>query len=70
MILLFTPSYTLLLEIKDISGTLTLDSEFNQLTKNYNGIVTGFSDPITQANRQKLFLQRFFYDHQLVLPPI
>jgi hypothetical protein len=67
--LLFTPSYTLLLEIKNISGTLTIDSEFNQLTKNYNGIVTGFSNPITQANRQKLFLQRFFF-HQLVLPPI
>jgi Nuclease-related domain len=68
--LLFTPFYTLILEIKNISGTLTIDSEFNQLTKNYNGIVTGFSDPITQANRQKLLLQRFFYDHQLVLPPI
>jgi Nuclease-related domain len=68
--LLFTPFYTLILEIKNISGTLTIDSEFNQLTKNYNGVVTGFSDPITQANRQKLFLQRFFYDHHLVLPPI
>jgi Nuclease-related domain len=68
--LLFTPFYTLILEIKNISGTLTIDSEFNQLTKNYNGVITGFSDPITQANRQKLFLQRFFYDHNLVLPPI
>ncbi|MGR3766571.1 nuclease-related domain-containing protein [Rossellomorea sp. NS-SX7] len=68
--LLFTPFYTLILEIKNISGTLTIDSEFNQLTRTYNGIDTGFSDPITQANRQKLFLQRFFYEHNLVLPPI
>jgi Nuclease-related domain len=68
--LLLTPFYTLILEIKNISGTLTIDSEFNQLTKNYNGVKTGFSDPITQANRQKLFLQRFFYDNNLVLPPI
>lgn len=68
--LLFTPFYTLILEIKNISGTLTIDSEFNQLTRNFNGIETGFSDPITQANRQRLFLQRFFYEHNLVLPPI
>jgi Nuclease-related domain len=68
--LLFTSFYTLILEIKNISGTLTIDSEFNQLTRNYNGIETGFSDPITQANRQKLFLQRFFYEHNLVLPPV
>jgi Nuclease-related domain len=68
--LLFTPYYTLILEIKNISGTLTIDSEFNQLTKNYNGVETGFSDPIMQAQRQKLFLQRFFYNHNLVIPPI
>jgi Nuclease-related domain len=68
--LLFTPFYTLILEIKNISGILTIDSEFNQLTRNYNGIETGFSDPITQVNRLKLFLQRFFYEHNLVLPPI
>jgi hypothetical protein len=68
--LLFTPCYTLILEIKNISGTLTIDSEFNQLTKEYNGAVTGFSDPITQARRQKLFLQRFFYDNNLIIPPI
>jgi Nuclease-related domain len=68
--LLFTPFYTLILEIKNITGTLTIDSEFNQLTREYNGVVTGFSDPITQANRQKLFLQKFFYNHNLVLPPV
>jgi Nuclease-related domain len=68
--LLFTPHYTLILEIKNISGTLTIDSEFNQLTKNYNGTETGFLDPIMQAQRQKLFLQRFFYDHNLIIPPI
>jgi hypothetical protein len=68
--LLFTPYYTLILEIKNISGTLTIDSEFYQLTKEYNGVVTGFSDPITQARRQKLLLQRFFYDNNLIIPPI
>jgi hypothetical protein len=68
--LIVTPFYCLILEIKNISGTLMIDPEFNQLTKHYNGIETGFTDPISQAQRQKLFLQRFFYDNKLVKPPI
>jgi Nuclease-related domain len=68
--LLVTPYYCLILEIKNISGTLTIDPEFNQLTKYYDGIETGFSDPISQAQRQSLLLQRFFYENKLVMPPI
>ncbi|OAT83101.1 hypothetical protein A6P54_05775 [Bacillus sp. MKU004] len=68
--LLVTPYYCLILEIKNISGTLTIDPEFNQLTKYYDGVETGFSDPISQAQRQSLLLQRFFYENKLVMPPI
>ncbi|MCA1056446.1 NERD domain-containing protein [Rossellomorea aquimaris] len=68
--LLVTAYYCLILEIKNISGTLTIDPKFNQLTKYYDGVETGFPDPISQAQRQKLLLQRFFYDNNLTMPPI
>ncbi|MFI8684601.1 nuclease-related domain-containing protein [Rossellomorea sp. NPDC077527] len=68
--LLITSFYSLPIEVKNISGTLTIDPEFNQFTKSYKGIETGFPDPITQANRKKLFLQRWFYNNKLPCPPI
>lgn len=49
--LLVTPYYSLPIEVKNISGTLTIDPEFNQLSKRFNGIETGYPDPITQAKR-------------------
>ncbi len=68
--LLFTPYYTLILEIKNILGTLTIDSDFNQLIRSYNGIESGFQDPVMQVKRLILFLQQFFLDHKLTIPPI
>lgn len=67
---LVTPFYTLPIEIKNISGTLTIDPEFNQLTKQFNGNETGYPDPITQATRQKLFMQKWFHNNKLPCPPI
>ncbi|BCB04208.1 nuclease-related domain-containing protein [Bacillus sp. KH172YL63] len=68
--LLLTSHYTLPIEVKNISGTLTINPEFNQFSKIYQGIETGYPDPITQARRQKLFLQRWFYNQKLPCPPI
>jgi hypothetical protein len=68
--LLVTPHYSLPIEIKNIAGTLTIDPEFNQLSKHYQGIETGYPDPITQAKRQMLFLQKWFYNNKLPCPPI
>jgi hypothetical protein len=68
--LLVTPYYSLPIEIKNISGILTIDPEFNQLSKQFNGIETGYPDPITQVNRQKLLLQKWFLNNKLPCPPI
>ncbi|MCA1065348.1 nuclease-related domain-containing protein [Rossellomorea sp. AcN35-11] len=68
--LLVTPCYSLLIEVKNISGIVTIDPEFNQLSKEYNGIETGYPDPITQAARQKLLLQKWFLNHKLPCPPV
>lgn len=68
--LLVTPHYSLPIEIKNISGILTMDPEFNQLSKQFNGIETGYPDPITQANRQKFLLQKWFLNNKLPCPPV
>jgi ribosomal protein L37AE/L43A len=68
--LLVTPYYLLPIEIKNISGILTIDPEFDQLSKEFNGIETGYQDPITQVNRQKLLLQKWFLNNKLPCPPI
>ncbi|CAN7179777.1 nuclease-related domain-containing protein [Rossellomorea sp. LjRoot5] len=68
--LLVTPCYSLPIEIKNIAGTLTIDPEFNQLSQNYKGVETGYPDPIAQATRQKLFLQKWFFNNKLPCPPI
>jgi hypothetical protein len=68
--LLLTPHYSLPIEVKNIAGTLTIDPEFNQFTKSYQGIEMGYPDPISQANRKRLFLQRWFYNNKLPCPPI
>ncbi|MGM0853961.1 MAG: nuclease-related domain-containing protein [Bacillota bacterium] len=68
--LLVTSHYSLPIEIKNISGILMMDPEFNQLSKQFNGIETGYPDPITQANHQMLFLQRWFHNNKLPCPPV
>jgi Nuclease-related domain len=68
--LLMTPHYSLPIEVKNIAGTLTIDPEFNQFSQMYKGVEMGYPDPISQANRKKLFLQRWFYNNKLPCPPI
>ncbi|MBM7693464.1 rubrerythrin [Peribacillus deserti] len=54
--LILSSSYGLLLEIKNISGTLFFDQNFNQLIRTLNNKEEGFNDPISQAQRhQNLF---------------
>jgi Nuclease-related domain len=68
--LLVTPCYSLSIEIKNIAGTLTIDPKFNQLSQNYNGFDKGYPDPVAQATRQKIFLQKWFFNNKLLCPPI
>ncbi|WP_397548119.1 NERD domain-containing protein [Rossellomorea yichunensis] len=68
--LILTPSYVLLIEVKNISGIVTIDPFIRQLTRTYKGITEGFSDPISQVQRQKLLLQKWFSVQKLKHPPI
>jgi hypothetical protein len=66
--LLLTPYYILIIEVKNISGLIRIDPQIQQCTRNYKGITEGFMDPISQAKRQKHFLQKWLSLYKV--PPV
>ncbi|RSK54610.1 nuclease-related domain-containing protein [Bacillus canaveralius] len=67
--LLLTANLAIILEVKNIAGTLFFDQLFHQLIRtNANGKEEGFPDPITQASLQKYQLNEFL--HELQVPDI
>ncbi|PLR75325.1 NERD nuclease [Bacillus sp. V3-13] len=69
--LLLTANLAIILEVKNIAGTLFFDQLFHQLIRtNANGKEEGFPDPITQASLQKYKLKGFFEDLQMPEIPI
>lgn len=57
--LILSSRFILLLEIKNITGTLLFDSEFNQLIRISEQKSEGFPDPILQMKRQEKQLQKW-----------
>ncbi|PFA68647.1 NERD nuclease [Bacillus sp. AFS015802] len=68
--LILTPSYILIIEVKNISGTVTIDPIIKQLTRTHKGVTEGFVDPVSQVQRYKLLLQKWFITHKIKHPPI
>nr|WP_263324835.1 nuclease-related domain-containing protein [Neobacillus sp. Marseille-Q6967] len=66
--LLLSTIYHLIIEAKNISGTLTFDKDFKQLIRLEDGEV--FEDPRIQANRNQNLLKRFLISHGLHFAPI
>ncbi|MBM7692819.1 ribosomal protein L37AE/L43A [Peribacillus deserti] len=57
--LLLSPKFILILEIKNIAGTLYFEKSTNQLIRSINQNEEGFRDPITQARRLRSSLHSF-----------
>ncbi|WP_168413044.1 nuclease-related domain-containing protein [Bacillus salacetis] len=55
-ILLISPKRIILLEVKNISGTVVFGDPFNQLVRLKDDVETGFENPITQVRRQRFQL--------------
>ncbi|WP_216831270.1 nuclease-related domain-containing protein [Alkalihalobacterium elongatum] len=68
--LIFSTKFALLLEVKNISGTLIFDRTYNQLLRIINDKEEGFPDPILQVTRQKKQLGEWWVKQKLPLPPI
>ncbi|MEH7391820.1 nuclease-related domain-containing protein [Bacillus sp. JJ1474] len=65
---ILSPTFALILETKNISGTLFFDSKFKQLIRYLNDNEDGFLDPITQAERQKRELRYWLHQRNISIP--
>lgn len=68
--LILTPFYILIIEVKNISGIVTIDPFIKQLTRTHKGVTEGFVDPVSQVLRYKLLLQKWFSTRRVKHPPI
>ncbi|OAT85667.1 hypothetical protein A6P54_18330 [Bacillus sp. MKU004] len=66
--LILTKKYILILEIKNLSGIIDFDGEFNQAVQTKNGEQKAFPDPLFQLNRQETMLRQWLDLNQL--PPL
>ncbi|WP_378934692.1 nuclease-related domain-containing protein [Metabacillus herbersteinensis] len=68
--LILNQRFFVILEVKNFTGTLFFDSEFNQLIRILNGKEEAFPDPILQLKRQHYQLTSWFKHQSFKTPPI
>lgn len=68
--LLITRKMCLIIEVKNIAGTIYFDPIFKQLIRTKDGEETAFPYPITQLERQELQLKEWFQKNRLQEIPI
>lgn len=68
--LIVTKKFVLILEVKNISGTLYFDSLFNQLVRSKDGEEVAFPDPMIQTKRHESQLRRWFAANKLPKVPV
>ncbi|PLS15870.1 hypothetical protein CVD28_20430 [Bacillus sp. M6-12] len=68
--LIISPYFALIIEVKNISGTLLFERHFQQLIRTINGKEEGFPDPLSQVNKQRLQLRNWFKCHRMPDLPV
>ncbi|MEH7444601.1 nuclease-related domain-containing protein [Bacillus sp. JJ1122] len=68
--LLLSPAFALIIESKNMAGTLTFNSPFNQLDRSLNDKTDTFEDPLLQAKRHRLLLQKWLQTNHFPRIPI
>lgn len=68
--LVLTRYFALIIESKNIYGTLFFDSISKQLYRTFDGTKEGFPDPILQAKRQQIQFQKWLAPHLMKPIPI
>lgn len=69
-ILLLTSRYLIILEVKNMSGTLCFDQTYHQLIRTIGSKDEAFPDPIQQVNRQQTCLQQWLASNHFSKIPI
>ncbi|MEB1806924.1 MAG: NERD domain-containing protein, partial [Bacillaceae bacterium] len=68
--LILSPKFFIILEVKNISGTLIFDQTFHQLIRQTSEKEEGFPDPILQVKRQQAQFQSWLTQHKFPRVPI
>ncbi|CAN7149350.1 nuclease-related domain-containing protein [Rossellomorea sp. LjRoot5] len=68
--LLLTSSFALILEVKNIAGSIEFDSIFNQIIQKKNGLEIALPDPIIQTGRQESQFRLWLHEHHFLPIPI
>ncbi|PKR83966.1 NERD domain-containing protein [Heyndrickxia camelliae] len=68
--LILSPNFITILEVKNISGIITFDYNFNQLIRTKNGVEQAFQDPVSQVNRHQFQLKNFLQSSKFPNIPI
>jgi hypothetical protein len=68
--IIMTRSFFILLEVKNIVGTIYFDQNFHQLIRTLEGKETAFRDPITQSNRHELQMKKWLAHKNIPKVPI
>ncbi len=68
--LIFSSKFAVLLEVKNIAGTLYFDQKFHQLLRMLDGEETAFQDPLLQVQRQEGHFQKWLQANKLTSIPL
>ncbi|KMJ56373.1 hypothetical protein AB685_22335 [Bacillus sp. LL01] len=68
--LILTPQFLLILEVKNLVGSLTFDHQFQQLLRKVDEKEDVFPDPLIQVKRQESFLSEWLTRHNIPSIPI
>lgn len=66
--LLLSREVAVILEVKNMTGTLLFDRKFNQLIRIIDGREKGFPDPFLQVENQRRHLKAFLKEHDFPVP--
>jgi Nuclease-related domain len=66
--LLISPQIALIIEVKNMTGELTFDSENDQFYQKIGDKIKGFPDPVTQAQRHQSYIEQLLADNNF--PPV
>jgi hypothetical protein len=68
--LLICTNLIIILEVKNIAGTIYFDQEFHQLIRTHDGKETVLKDPLIQTSRQELQLKKWLTKNKCLKVPI
>ncbi|MEQ6375592.1 nuclease-related domain-containing protein [Bacillaceae bacterium S4-13-56] len=69
-ILLLSSEFFLIVEVKNLAGTILLDPNFRQMIRKWNDIEECFSDPTIQVERQRFRFQEWLIKNKFPTLPI